>query len=146
MSTAPILRHVDELNAFQLRDGATNKMIALLLHGQDGSKASINMEIFEVGGSQNPNSHPDSAEVFYFLRGTGIAHCDEHTVEVRAGDFLILPAGSVHSIVNTGDEKMYALATLLADDGSHDGSTRPALALDSEDLAVITGTAGERTL
>jgi mannose-6-phosphate isomerase-like protein (cupin superfamily) len=139
----PILRHVEELSAFQLRDGATNKMIELLAPGQDGAKTSINLEIFDVGGSQNPNSHPGSAEVFYFLRGTGIAHCDEHTVEVRAGDFLVLPAGSVHSIVNTGEEKMYALATLLADDGSHDGSSRPALALDQEDVTVISAKATE---
>jgi quercetin dioxygenase-like cupin family protein len=60
---------------------------------------------------------------------------------VQAGDFLILPAGTVHFIQNTGPSRLYALTTLLDDDGSHDGSTRPQLALDAEDVAVIGGTA-----
>jgi len=67
----PILRHVSELSSFQLRDGATNKMVSLLAPGQDGAATSINLEIFDVDGRQNPNSHPDSAEAFYFLSGTG---------------------------------------------------------------------------
>ncbi|MCU1656718.1 MAG: Cupin 2 conserved barrel domain protein [Pseudonocardiales bacterium] len=134
---APILRHVSELTAFQLRDGATNKMISLLPPGQDGAATSINLEIFDVAGRQNPNSHPDSAEAFYFLSGNGLAHCDGETVSVGTGDFLILPAGSMHFIENTGPSRLYALTTLLSDDGSHDGSTRPQLQLDPEDVSVI---------
>jgi mannose-6-phosphate isomerase-like protein (cupin superfamily) len=134
---APILRHVSELTSFQLRDGATNKMVSLLAPGQDGAATSINLEIFDVGGRQNPNSHPNSAEAFYFLSGVGVAHCDGDSVVVQAGDFLILPAGSVHYIENTGDAKLYALTTLCADDGSHDGSTRPQSALDAADISVL---------
>jgi|SRR5882724_4702761 mannose-6-phosphate isomerase-like protein (cupin superfamily) len=138
---APILHHVSELSAFRLRDGATNKMVALLPPGQDGAPTSINLEIFDVGGRQGPNSHPGSAEAFYFLSGTGLAHCDGDMVPVRGGDFLILPAGSVHYIENTGDARLYALTTLMADDGSHDGSARPHAALDAEDVTVIAGVA-----
>ena len=134
---APILRHVSELSSFQLRDGATNKMVSLLAPGQDGAATSINLEIFDVDGRQNPNSHPDSAEAFYFLSGTGRAHCDGTSVPVRAGDFLVLPAGSVHFIENTGTSRLYALTTLCADDGSHDGTSRPQRALDPEDVAVL---------
>src|SRR5258708_31804740 len=141
MMAAPILRHVSELTAFRLRDGATNKMVALLPPGQDGAPTSINLEVFDVGGRQNPNSHPGSAEAFYFLRGTGLAHCDGEMVPVRGGDFLILPAGSLHYIENTGDTRLYALTTLMSDDGSHDGSARPQLTLDAEDVAGPAGDA-----
>jgi mannose-6-phosphate isomerase-like protein (cupin superfamily) len=133
----PILRRVSELTSFQLRDGATNKMVSLLSPGQDGAATSINLEVFDIGGRQNPNSHPNSAEAFYFLSGIGMAHCDGVSVTVQAGDFLVLPAGSVHYIENTGHAKLYALTTLCADDGSHDGTTRPQSALDDEDVSVL---------
>jgi mannose-6-phosphate isomerase-like protein (cupin superfamily) len=138
----PILRRTAELTAFRLRDGATNKMVALLAPGEVGTAASVNVEIFDVGGRQNPNSHPDSAELFYFISGTGLAWCDGTEVEVRGGDFLILPAGSEHFIANTGDKRLYALTTLLHDDGSHDGSSRPHEDLLPEDLAALGPAAG----
>jgi len=140
----PILRRTADLTAFRLRDGATNKMVPLLAPGEAGGPASVNVEIFDVGGRQNPNSHPDSAELFYFISGTGLASCDGTEVAVRAGDFLVLPAGSVHFIVNTGAERLYALTTLLRDDGSHDGSSRPQESLLAEDLAVLGPANGTR--
>lgn len=138
----PILRRTAELTAFRLRDGATNKMVPLLTPGEAGTPASVNVEIFDVGGRQNPNSHPGSAELFYFISGTGLASCDGTEVAVQAGDFLILPAGSVHFIANTGDERLYALTTLLHDDGSHDGTTRPHENLLADDLAVLGPASG----
>jgi mannose-6-phosphate isomerase-like protein (cupin superfamily) len=134
---APILHHVSELPSFQLRDGATNKMVALLRAGEQGASTSINLEIFGVDGFQNPNSHPDSAEAFFFLSGSGIASCDGESVPVRAGDFLILPAGSVHFIKNTGAERLYALTTLITDDGSHSDAGRELRALDAADQHVL---------
>jgi mannose-6-phosphate isomerase-like protein (cupin superfamily) len=134
---APILHHVSELPSFQLRDGATNKMVALLRAGEQNAATSINLEIFDVGGSQNPNSHPDSAEAFFFLAGSGEASCDGDAVPVRAGDFLILPAGSVHFIKNTGAERLYALTTLITDDGSHSDAGREMRPLDTEDRDVL---------
>jgi mannose-6-phosphate isomerase-like protein (cupin superfamily) len=112
-------------------------MISLLAPGEAGTAASVNLEIFDVDGRQNPNSHPDSAELFYFISGTGLASCDGNEVEVEAGDFLILPAGSLHFIANTGIERLYALTTLLNDDGSHDGSALPQETLLPEDVAVL---------
>jgi mannose-6-phosphate isomerase-like protein (cupin superfamily) len=134
---APILHHVSELPSFQLRDGATNKMVSLLRAGEQNASTSINLEIFDVGGSQNPNSHSDSAEAFFFLAGSGEASCDGESVAVRAGDFLILPAGSLHFIKNTGSERLYALTTLITDDGSHSDVGRETRPLDDEDVGVL---------
>jgi mannose-6-phosphate isomerase-like protein (cupin superfamily) len=134
---APILHHVSELPSFQLRDGATNKMVSLLRAGEQNASTSINLEIFDVDGFQNPNSHPDSAEAFFFLSGSGIASCDGESVPVSAGDFLILPAGSVHFIKNTGNERLYALTTLITDDGSHSDAGRELSPLDAADQQVL---------
>jgi mannose-6-phosphate isomerase-like protein (cupin superfamily) len=134
---APILHHVSELSSFQLRDGATNKMVSLLRAGEQNASTSINLEIFDVDGFQNPNSHPDSAEAFFFLSGSGIASCDGESVPVCAGDFLILPAGSLHFIKNTGSERLYALTTLITDDGSHSDAGRELSPLDTADQQVL---------
>jgi len=132
-----IVRRAPELESFRLREGATNKMVPLLPAGLAGGTTSVNLEIWDVGGRQPENIHPDSPEIFYFLSGEGLAHCDGEAAGVGPGDLVILPAGSLHFIENTGETRLYALTTLLADDGSHanpEGETAP---LEDEDLLAL---------
>jgi len=56
---------------------------------------------------------------------------------VRAGDFLVLPAGSQHYIENTGPGRLYAITTLVPEDGSHTRTDVEPAELDPEDLAVL---------
>jgi AraC family transcriptional activator of pobA len=44
-----------------------------------------------------PHSHRDLHHVFLFLRGGGIVHADERTIDCRPPCILIVPAGVVHS-------------------------------------------------
>lgn len=133
----PILRPVGELSAFRLREHATNKMVPLLPAGMAGGQTSMMLEIWDVGGAQPENVHPHSAEVFFFLHGEGRAHCDGTEMTVGPGDLVVLPAGSQHYIENVGSDRLYALTTLLVDDGSHDNPADPGLPLDAADLAVL---------
>ena len=77
-------------------------------------------------------------ETFLFLRGTGRAYCDEFELDVRAGQLLVLPAGSLHRIENSTDAKLYAITTMAPDDGFaalvNRGETAP---LDDEERAVL---------
>lgn len=121
MTTPPILRRLDEVAPQLISPGDTVKL-ALLAGPADGSPASVFFEIWEPGGSQPDNSHPSSTEIFVVLSGQGRAHSDEHVVDLRAGDALVLHPGSTHRIVNTSDtERLYTVTIMAADAGAMPG-------------------------
>ncbi|GAA4695940.1 hypothetical protein GCM10023215_37360 [Pseudonocardia yuanmonensis] len=117
----PILRHLDDM-APRLISPADTVKLALLAGPADGSSTSVFFEVWEPGGSQPDNSHPDSTEIFVILSGTGRAHSDEHVVDLGAGDALVLHPGSTHRIVNTSaTERLYAVTVMADDDGALPG-------------------------
>jgi len=50
------------------------------------------------------------SEVYYLLAGTGRMHVGGETREVRAGDALLIPAGAVQFLENTGEGNLVFLA------------------------------------
>jgi mannose-6-phosphate isomerase-like protein (cupin superfamily) len=82
----------------------------------DGAGTSVFYEVWGPSGAQPPNSHPDSAEIFVVLSGEGQAFSDDYRVDLRAGDVLVLPPGSVHRIVNTSPTERLYTVTIMADD------------------------------
>lgn len=123
--------------AHHITAGDTVKL-APLAGPADGLAHSVFVEIWEPGGAQPPNSHPRSTETFFILGGEGEAEVDGVTAPVRAGDFLVLAAGTVHRIRNTGAGKLYAITTMLPDEGFAALVERgPVTDLDDEDRAVL---------
>jgi mannose-6-phosphate isomerase-like protein (cupin superfamily) len=121
MSTPPILRHLNDVTPRLISPADTVKL-ACLATPRDGSATSVFYEVWEPRGAQPDNSHPDSTEIFVVLAGHGVAHSDEHSVEIAAGDVLILPAGSVHRIENTSEtDRMYTITIMTNDDGAMPG-------------------------
>jgi mannose-6-phosphate isomerase-like protein (cupin superfamily) len=139
----PILRHLDDV-APQLISPSDTVKLALLAGPADGSSTSVFFEVWEPGGSQPDNSHPESTEIFVILSGTGRAHSDEHVVDLKAGDALVLRPGSTHRIVNTSDtERLYAVTIMADDDGALPGGFAELVATgtvtewDAADRAVL---------
>ena len=114
-SEAPIVRHFEDFSP-KLISQADTVRLATLVRPADGTPVSVFYEVWEPGGSQPPNSHPDSAEIFVVLRGTGRAHSDGHAADLRAGDVLVLPPGSVHRIENTSPTERLYTVTIMAND------------------------------
>jgi mannose-6-phosphate isomerase-like protein (cupin superfamily) len=148
MTAAPLLKHDSELTAYRISAHDTVRLVPLT-GPADGSPASVFFEIWDPAGAQPDNSHPASVEIFVFLKGSGRAISDDHTVGVTAGDVLVLPEGSVHHIVNTSaTERLYAV-TVMANDLGSQPSDSPvtgfhelvlggvADALDDADRAVL---------
>lgn len=136
----PAERHrVASATAYRISPADTVKL-AVLRRPDDHYDASVFFEVWEPGGAQPPNGHPRSVETFYFLAGSGVAYCDDVATPVAAGDLLVLPARSVHRIVNTGPGRLYAVTTMTPDDGFAalvtSGTEVP---LDADDLAVAAG-------
>lgn len=147
MTAPPILRHLDDV-APQLISPTDTVKLALLAGPADGSSASVFFEVWEPGGSQPDNSHPESTEIFVILSGAGRAHSDEHVVDLRAGDALVLRPGSTHRIVNTSDtERLYTVTIMADDDGALPGGFAKLVATgtvaewNGTDRAVLGGAA-----
>jgi len=144
-SPAPVVRHLDEVVPKLISPGDTVRL-ATLVRPADGTDTSVFFEVWEPSGAQPHNSHPDSTEVFVVLRGAGRAFSDEHAVDLRAGDVLILPPGSVHRIVNTSPtERLYAVTIMANDPGALAGGFAALVdqgtpaAWDQADRAALAG-------
>src|SRR5687768_3605089 len=62
-------------------------------------------------GRRSIRHHLEGAtEVYYLLSGRGLMHIGEEQREVRAGDALLIPAGAVQFLENTGEEDLAFLA------------------------------------
>jgi mannose-6-phosphate isomerase-like protein (cupin superfamily) len=137
----PILIGPDELEMHYISAGDTVRLGVLA--GPEISPVTVILESWDVAGSQPPNSHPHSTELFLFLRGQGLANCDGHEVAVKAGDTLVLPQTSLHFIKNTGDSRLYSITLMSPDDGfAHLVRRGPVAETDDEDRAVLSGFAG----
>lgn len=139
MSTAPIVHDVAGLTAYKISPSDTVVLVVLSGPKTSGSDTTVCFEIWEPGGSQPDNSHPESSETFVVLRGKGVAHSDEHVAKLVAGSVIVLPAASVHRIVNTSDdEKMYTITVMENDGGFEDLILRGTPAdLSPDDVAVL---------
>ncbi len=148
MADAPLLKDIASLPAYRITAEDTVRLVPLT-GPVDGSPTSVFVEIWDPSGRQPDNSHPDSVEIFVVLQGEAVARSDEHAVPLKAGEVLVLPAGSVHHIVNSSaTERLYAITVMANDLGSQpDTATAEGfhalvtsgvpVPLDEEDLAVI---------
>lgn len=139
MSTAPVLHDISGLTAYKISPDDTVILVVLSGPKTSGSETTVCFEIWEPGGSQPDNSHPESTETFVVLRGGGVAYSDDHTAQLSAGSVIVLPSGSVHHIVNTSTtDKMYTITVMEHDGGFEDLILRGTpTELDADDLAVL---------
>jgi len=134
----PVVRHLGDLSAALISPADTVRLCTLA-GPEHGSSASVFLEIWEPGGAQPVNSHPDSAEIFVVLGGAARAHSDDHTVDLGAGDVLVLQPGSEHRIVNTsGTERLYTITVMAEDGGFADLVGRgTAVELSRDDIRAL---------
>lgn len=137
---APTTFSADQVRAHRIAANDTVKLAVLAGPGH-GSSSTVVFEIWEPGGSQPPNSHPNSAETFVVLSGNGVAYSDSHETLLARGDTITLMPGSVHRIVNlSATDRLYTL-TIMHTDGGFAAliESGPCVDLDAADLAVLRG-------
>lgn len=136
----PFFKRPEQFEAFCIKAGESNRLVIMF----DSVREQLNfiacVEIFDVGGSTPPNRHRAANELFYVLEGQGRARCDDSWVELRKGDALVVPAGAVHVIENTGPGRLYTL-TVMVPDENFAKLIRNGVPdrLDEEDLRVLQG-------
>ena len=136
----PVKKSPREYRAFRISPGDTNRLAIVFDPIGEGTSFIACVEIFDVGGKTPPNVHLRAHEMFFIVKGEGLAHADGVTVPIRTGDSILLPPGSTHVIENTGPTRLYAL-TLMVPNEEFAELIRSGIPveLDDEDLAVLAG-------
>jgi len=135
---AAIKKSADDYRAYRISPGDTNRLAIIFDPVGEGTSFIACVEIFDVGGRTPPNAHLRAHEMFFVLKGEGLAQAGDRTVPIKTGDSLLVPPGSTHVIENTGRGRLYTL-TLMVPDEEFAALIRRGtpVELDDEDRAVL---------
>ena len=134
----PLRKSPEEYRVFRISPSDTNRLAIIFDPPGEKTPFIACVEIFDVGGRTPPNAHARAHEMFFVLKGEGLARADGVTIPIRAGDSLLVPPGSVHVIENTGLTRLYTLTVMVPDEAFAAlirGGTE--VELDDEDRAVL---------
>lgn len=137
----PIIKSPQEYQAYRISPGDTNRLAIVFDPAIANFSLTFCVEIFDVGGKTPPNRHQLAVEMFFVLKGEGVAICDGKEVPIRTGDSLLVPPTGIHEICNTGSDRLYTLCIMIPNEDFAELIRSGApVELDAEDLAVLRGT------
>ena len=72
------------------------------------SRSQVAEMVLKPGQStgDSENKHPKSDQWLYVTSGTGKAKIKERTVDIKEGDLLLIEAGEIHEIKNSGEKPL----------------------------------------
>lgn len=134
----PVVKSPTDYQAFRISAHDTNRL-AIVFDSQTANMSlTFCVEIFDVGGKTPPNRHQLAVEMFFVLKGEGLATCDGKTVSVCAGDSILVPPTGTHEIQNIGSDRLYTLCIMVPnEDFAELIRSGVPVELDEEDLAVL---------
>jgi mannose-6-phosphate isomerase-like protein (cupin superfamily) len=106
-----------------------------------GDSLTVCVEIFDPHGRTPTHRHHFAVEMFFILKGEGMAICDGKAIPLGPGDSLLVRPTGIHEIRNVGDGRLYALCFMVPnEDFSELIRNGIPEELDAEDLEVLMGT------
>jgi mannose-6-phosphate isomerase-like protein (cupin superfamily) len=80
----------------------------LLSGGKDGLAIpyGIAHARLALGKVSTPHRLKETTEIYYIVNGNGVMHIDSESEAVGKKDSIVIPAGSVQFLENTGDEEI----------------------------------------
>jgi len=134
----PVLKTPKDYQAYRISPQDSNRLAIVFDPTSANMSLTYCVEIFDVGGKTPPNRHQLAVEMFFVLKGEGIATCDGRRVRIQAGDSLLVPATGTHEIENTGPGRLYALCIMVPnEDFAELIRSGTPVELDEADLAVL---------
>lgn len=134
----PVVKTPKDYQAYRISPNDTNRLAIVFDSHSANMSLTYCVEIFDVGGKTPPNRHQWAVEMFFVLKGEGLATCDGKTVPICAGDSILVPATGTHVIENTGNARLYALCIMVPnEDFAELIRSGIPVELDAEDMAVL---------
>lgn len=134
----PVIQSPKDYRVFRISPQDTNRLAIVFEPTTANMSLTFCVEIFDVGGKTPPNRHQLAVEMFFVLKGEGLASCDGKVVPIKAGDSLLVPPTGIHVIENIGTDRLYALCIMVPNEDFAEliKSGIPE-SFDAEDLAVL---------
>ncbi|HEY9623899.1 MAG TPA: cupin domain-containing protein [Crinalium sp.] len=134
----PVVKTPHDYQAFRISAHDTNRLAIVFDPTIANMSLTYCVEIFDVGGKTPPNRHQWAVEMFFILKGEGLASCDGKTVPIRAGDSILVPPTGIHILENTGPGRLYALCIMVPnEDFAELIRSGIPVELDDEDMSVL---------
>jgi mannose-6-phosphate isomerase-like protein (cupin superfamily) len=138
----PVFKTPKDYQAYRISPQDTNRLAIVFDPVIANMSLTYCVEIFDVGGKTPPNRHQLAVEMFFILKGEGLASCDGKVVPIRSGDSVLVPPNGIHVLENTGSERLYALCMMVPnEDFAELIRSGTPVELDEEDWAVLRRTA-----
>lgn len=137
----PLVQSAKQYQAYRISPKDSNRLAIIFEPATANASLTVCVEIFDKGGKTPPNRHQIAVEMFFVLKGEGLATCDGKTVPIRAGDSLLVPPTGIHEIRNTGNGRLYALCIMVPnEDFAELIRSGIPVELDEEDMRVLNRT------
>ncbi|BCL39191.1 cupin domain-containing protein [Nostoc sp. MS1] len=134
----PVIKSPKDYQVYRISPHDTNRLAIIFDSTNANTSLTCCVEIFDVGGQTPPNRHQWAIEMFFVIKGEGIAICDGKKVAIKAGDSLLVPPTGTHLIKNTGTSRLYTLTIMVPnEDFAELIRSGTLLELDAEDMAVL---------
>lgn len=135
----PVIKSAKEYQAYRISPNDTNRLAIVFEPATANASLTFCVEIFDEGGKTPPNRHQFAVEMFFILKGEGLAICDGKTVPIHAGDSLLVPPTGIHELRNTGKGRLYTLCIMVPnEDFAELIKSGTPVELDEEDLRVLS--------
>ncbi|MEH1940853.1 MAG: cupin domain-containing protein [Nostoc sp.] len=134
----PVIKSSKDYQVYRISPDASNRLAIIFDSTSANTSLTCCIEIFDVGGQTPPNRHQWAVEMFFVLKGEGMAICDGKSATIKAGDSLLVPPTGTHLIKNTGSTRLYTLTVMIPNEDFSEliRSGIPS-ELDEEDMAVL---------
>jgi len=134
----PVVKSPKDYQTYRISPDDTNRLAIIFDSANANASLTSCIEIFDVGGQTPPNRHQWALEMFFVLKGEGIAVCDGKSVNIKAGDSLLVPPTGTHLIKNTGSTRLYTLTIMVPnEDFAELIRSGIPVELDEEDMTVL---------
>jgi mannose-6-phosphate isomerase-like protein (cupin superfamily) len=134
----PVVKSPKDYQAYRISPHDSNRLAIIFDTASANTSLTCCMEIFDVGGQTPPNRHQWAVEMFFVLKGEGLAICDGKSIPIKAGDSLLVPPTGTHLIKNTGSSRLYTLTVMVPnEDFAELIRSGTPVELDEEDMAVF---------
>ena len=134
----PVVKTLKDYQAYRISPEDTNRLAIVFDPHSANNSLTVCVEIFEVGSQTPPHRH-NAVEMFFILKGEGIAVCDGKETFLQTGDSVLMPKTGMHYLKNTGNERLYALCMMVPNEDFSElirnGIPAP---LDEQDLKVLS--------
>jgi mannose-6-phosphate isomerase-like protein (cupin superfamily) len=133
-----VVKSPKDYQVFRISPQDTNRLAIVFDPSIADDSLTVCVEIFDPGGRTPTHRHHFAVEMFFILKGEGMAICDGKMLPLRPGDSLLVRPTGIHEIRNTSSQRLYALCFMVPnEDFSELIRSGISEQLDEEDLSVL---------